>query len=301
MRFERVEILERGRPSRVVPAREAPDLDRLTRARPPFAGLTLDRPRIMGILNVTPDSFSDGGRHLAPAAAVARADAMARADILDIGGESTRPGAVAVPPDEEAARVLPVIEALAGRTISIDTRKAAVAEAALRAGATVVNDVSGGCFDVGMLATVARAGAPVILMHSLGTPETMQRDARYDDVLHDVLDALESRVAAAVAAGIPRDRIAVDPGIGFAKTQAHNLALLRRIGAFHDLGLPVLLGASRKGFVGAVGDAPRAEDRAPGTLAVTLAAVAQGVQLHRVHDVAEVVQGLALWRAVTEG
>jgi dihydropteroate synthase len=138
-------------------------------------------------------------------------------------------------------------------------------------------------------------------MHSEGTPETMQDEARWGDVLLDVLDALEARVAAALSAGVPRDRIVVDPGIGFAKTGAHNLALLRRIGAFHDLGLPILLGVSRKRFIGDMGSAPQAEDRAPGTLAVTLAAVAQGVQLHRVHDVSEVAQGLALWRAVTEG
>jgi dihydropteroate synthase len=303
LRFDRVELLERGRAPHAVPAAELPadDLARLTAPRPALAGLALDAPRIVGILNVTPDSFSDGGRHLAPEAALARAGAMAAADMLDIGGESTRPGARAVPPEEEAARVLPVIAALRGRRISIDTRKAAVAAAALDAGAAAVNDVSGGRFDPALLRLVAARDAPVILMHSEGTPETMQNAARWDDVLLDVLDALEARVAEATAAGIPRDRIVVDPGIGFAKTGAHNLALLRRIGAFHDLGLPVMLGASRKRFIGDIGGAPQAEDRAPGTLAVTLAAVAQGVQLHRVHDVSEVAQGLALWRAVTEG
>jgi dihydropteroate synthase len=298
-----VERLERGRPPETVPVSALPDadLERLTAPRPPLAGLSLDVPRIMGILNVTPDSFSDGGRFLDPAAALARADAMAAADVLDVGGESTRPGAAEIPWQEERDRVLPVVSALRGRRVSIDTRKAAVARAALGAGAAIVNDVSGARFDPEMLGTVAESGAPVVLMHSVGTPETMQRDPRYDDVLHDVLDALEARVDEAVAAGVPRGRIVIDPGIGFGKTRDHTLALLRRIGAFHDLGLPILLGVSRKRFIGDMGSAPQAEDRAPGTLAVTLAAVAQGVQLHRVHDVAEVAQGLALWRAVTEG
>ncbi|PWJ18309.1 dihydropteroate synthase [Jannaschia seohaensis] len=302
LRFDRVELLERGRAPQVLPWSEipAPDLARLTAPRPPLAGLTLDRPRIMGILNITPDSFSDGGRHLDPADALARAEALAAADILDIGGESTRPGAQAVPASEETARILPVVEALRDRRLSIDTRKAAVARAALAAGGDIVNDVAAGAYDPAMFSTVAETGAPMILMHSVATPETMQDDPRYDDVIHDVMDALAARIAAAEAAGIPRARLVVDPGIGFGKTRAHNLALLRRIGVFHDLGLPVLLGASRKRFIGDIGGAPQAEDRASGTLAVTLAAVAQGVQIHRVHDVAPVAQGLALWRAVTE-
>ncbi|TFL19605.1 dihydropteroate synthase [Jannaschia formosa] len=302
LRFDRVEILERGRVPLTVPWTELPEADllRLTAPRPPLAGLALDRPRVMGILNVTPDSFSDGGRHLAPEAALARAAAMSAADILDIGGESTRPGAAPVPAAEETARILPVVEALHDRRLSIDTRKGDVARVALAAGGDIVNDVAAGAYDPGMFPAVAEAGAPMILMHSIKTPETMQEDPHYGDVLHDVLDGLAARVGAAEAAGIPRARLVVDPGIGFGKTRAHNLALLRRIGVFHDLGLPVLLGASRKRFIGDIGGAPQAEDRAPGSLAVTLAAVAQGVQIHRVHDVAEVAQGLALWRAVTE-
>jgi dihydropteroate synthase len=302
LRFDRVECLERGRAAAIVPAAVlAPaDLARLTAPRAPLAGLSLDRPRIMGILNATPDSFSDGGKHLDPVHA-AEAAALMPADILDVGGESTRPGALEIDPEEEAARVLPVIARLAGRPVSIDTRKAAVAHRALAAGAAIVNDVSGGTFDTAMLPAVARAGVPVILMHSVATPATMQDDPRYEDVLHDVLDALEARVDAAVAAGVARERIVIDPGIGFGKTRDHTLALLRRIGAFHDLGLPILLGVSRKRFIGDIGGAPAAEDRAPGTLAITLAAVAQGVQVHRVHDAAAVAQGLALWRAVTEG
>ena len=302
LRFDRVTILERGAPPRDVAPGDLPPeaLDRLIAPRAPLAGLTMDAPRIMGIVNVTPDSFSDGGRYLRPDAARARAEAMEAADILDIGGESTRPGATEVPADEEIARIAPVVVALRGRRISIDTRKAAVARAALEAGAAIVNDVSALTFDAGMASTLAGSDAPLILMHAQGAPETMQDDLRYGDVVHDVYEALAARVAAAEAAGIARDRLVVDPGIGFGKTLAHNLALLRRIGAFHGLGLPILLGASRKRFVGTIGGAEAADARMPGTLAVTLAAVAQGVQIHRVHDVAEIAQGLALWRAVTE-
>ncbi len=297
-RFDHAAILERGRAPDVVPVADIPDaaLAPLVAPRPAIAGVAFDRPSIMGILNVTPDSFSDGGRFLAPDAALAQAEAMAAADILDIGGESTRPGAREVPAGEEADRVLPVIRALAGRTISVDTRKADVARAALEAGAALVNDVSGLAYDPRMAETVAASGAPLCLMHSAGTPETMQDDPRYADVVLDVYDALAERIDTALAAGIPRGRIVVDPGIGFGKTAAHNLALLRRIAVFHGLGVAILLGVSRKRFVGTIGGAPEAAARMPGTLAVTLAAVAQGVQMHRVHDVAEVAQGLALWR-----
>ena len=297
-RFDRAAILERGRAPEIVPVSEVADaaLAPLVAPRPAIAGVAFDRPSIMAILNVTPDSFSDGGRFLAPDAALARAEAMAAADILDIGGESTRPGAREVPAEEEAARVLPVIRALRGRTISVDTRKAEVARAALEAGAALVNDVSGLAFDSRMAATVAASGAAICLMHSTGTPETMQDDPRYADVVLDVYDALAARVEVAVAAGIPRDRIVIDPGIGFGKTAAHNLALLRHVAVFHGLGVPILLGVSRKRFVGTIAAAPDAAARMPGTLAVTLAAVAQGVQMHRVHDVPEVAQGLALWR-----
>ncbi|MGB3409230.1 MAG: dihydropteroate synthase [Jannaschia sp.] len=303
VRFTHVERLERGRPAHITPVTDLDpqDLSRLAAPRAPICGIDLSVPRIMGIINVTPDSFSDGGRFLSPVAAARQVTAMARADILDIGGESTRPGAALVPPEEEIARILPVIAAGAERCISVDTRKASVASAALAAGARIVNDVSGGTFDPDLLATVAASGAPVCLMHSVGTPVTMQDDPSYDDVLFDVLDALAVRIAAAEAAGISRDRIIADPGIGFGKTRAHNLALLRRIGVFHDLGVPILLGVSRKRFIGDIGRAPQADDRLPGTLAVTLAAVAQGIQIHRVHDVAEVAQGLALWAAVTGG
>ncbi|WP_179380611.1 dihydropteroate synthase [Jannaschia marina] len=298
MRFDAVEVLERGRAPEIVPVAEVPeaDLAPLLAPRGTVAGLPMTRPTIMGILNVTPDSFSDGGRFLDPAAAQAQAAALGTADILDVGGESTRPGAAEVDMAEEIGRVVPVLEALRGRPLSIDTRKAAVAEAAVTAGAVLVNDVSALTFDPAMAAAVARSGAPVCLMHAQGAPETMQDDPRYGDVALDVYDALAERIAAAEAAGIARDRIVVDPGIGFGKTVAHNLDLIRRIGLFHGLGPPILLGASRKRFIGTLAGVETADARMPGTLAVTLAAVAQGVQIHRVHDVAEVAQGLKLWR-----
>ena len=307
-RFTHLEILERGRAPVVVPASEASPslLSPLMAPRPDFAGVTMDRPRLMGILNVTPDSFSDGGRFLRPEAAMMQARAMAAvADLLDVGGESTRPGAVDVPVTEEIARTSPVIAAIraAGidRALSIDTRKAAVAEAALAAGAGVVNDVTALRFDPAMAGLVARAEVPVILMHSIATPATMQDDPVYDDVLLDVYDALAARLAEAEAAGIPRTRIAVDPGIGFGKTLAHNLALLARLSLFHSLGVPVLLGASRKRFIGTLSGEEDAARRMPGSLAVALAGVAQGIQMIRVHDVAETRAALTLWQAAREG
>ena len=207
-----------------------------------------------------------------------------------------------MPEAEEIARVVPVIAGLRGlAAISVDTRKAGVARAAIAAGAGLVNDVSGFDFDPGLAQVVAESGLPVCLMHAQGIPETMQDDPSYGDVLLDVYDALAARIARAEAAGIPRARIVIDPGIGFGKTQAHNLAILRRISVYHGLGCAVLLGVSRKGFIGAIGGAARAADRAAGTLAVTLAGVAQGIQIHRVHDAEETRQGLALWRAVTGG
>lgn len=299
-RFSRLELLARGAAPRIVDG--APDdvIAALTAPRPPLAGLSMDRPRLMGIVNVTPDSFSDGGRHDTAPAAVAHGLALARAgaDMLDIGGESTRPGAAEVPVAEEIARVSPVIEGLRGAVISVDTRKADVARAGVAAGAGLVNDVSGLDFDPAMAAEVARSGAAICLMHAKGLPENMQDDPRYDDVLLDVYDSLADRIARATAAGIGRDRIVVDPGIGFGKTQAHNLAILRRISIYHGLGVPVLLGLSRKRFIGTIGGAEAPDARDPGTLALTLAAVAQGIQVHRVHDVAGARQGLALWQAV---
>ncbi|MDP5308272.1 dihydropteroate synthase [Paracoccus spongiarum] len=296
--FSGFEVLARGRPPEHCDEAPADILAALAAPRAPLAGLTMDRPRIMGIVNATPDSFSDGGQYDPAAQAEALLDAGA--DLLDIGGESTRPGATEVPVADEIARVLPVLRAVAGHTLlSVDTRKAEVAEAALSAGAGMINDVSGFDFDTDLPGVAARAGVPVCLMHAQGLPADMQDDPRYGDVVLDVYDALEARIARAEAAGIPRRRIIVDPGIGFGKTEAHNLAILRRISLYHGLGCPILLGVSRKRLIGSIGDSPVATGRGPGTLALTLAAVAQGVQIHRVHDVAQIRQGLRLWQAVT--
>lgn len=303
--FDRVEVLSRAAPARIIAAHEVPGpvLHRLTAPRPTFAGLTMDRPRLMGILNVTPDSFSDGGLFLGAEAAVAQATAMAEgAEIIDIGGESTRPGAAEVPVDEEIARTTPVIGALrsAGLTapISIDTRKTAVAAAALKAGATIVNDVSAFDFDPSLGPLVARSSVPVILMHAQGVPASMQDDPRYADVLLDVYDALATRLARAEALGIDRARIVLDPGIGFGKTLEHNLSLIRGLSLFHGLGCPILLGTSRKRFIGTIGQASDPQNRAPGSIATALAGVAQGVQIVRVHDVPETRQSLRLWQAL---
>ncbi|MDZ7708723.1 MAG: dihydropteroate synthase [Roseovarius sp.] len=303
--FDTVEVLSRDAPPRLIPARDLPEdaAQRLTAPRAPLAGMAMDAPRLMGILNVTPDSFSDGGQHFDPDTALAHATAMseAGADILDVGGESTRPGAAAVPIEDEIARTAPVIAALRAAVptpISIDTRKTPVAEAAHRAGATLVNDVSGFTFDPDLAPFAASHALPVCIMHAQGTPETMQRDPRYDDVLLDVYDWLEARVAALGALGIPRGRIAVDPGIGFGKTQAHNLRLLQGLSLFHGLGCAILLGASRKRFIGDLTGTPVAADRVPGSLAVAVMAAGQGVQIQRVHDVAETRAALDMWAAV---
>lgn len=307
--FTHVEVLSRTAPPRIDAAHDIPpaQLTALTAARCPVAGMAMDRPRIMGILNATPDSFSDGGRFAGPEDAVRAGQAMAAegADLLDIGGESTRPGAQTVPEAEEIARVAPVIAGLraAGVTlpISIDTRKAAVAEAALEAGATLVNDVSGFTYDPALAPLCAKRGVPVCVMHALGDPATMQHDPRYDDVVLDVYDFLAARIAALEAQGIQRDRIIADPGIGFGKTLEHNLALLARIGVFHSLGVPLLLGASRKRFIGTLTDTFEARDRASGSVGVTLAALSHGIQMHRVHDVLQTKHAVALWRAALTG
>jgi dihydropteroate synthase len=306
--FDRVEVLSREEPPQVVGLGDLTEAERLRLSgpRPAFGGLSMDAPRVMGILNITPDSFSDGGLFLRPEAALMQARRMADgADILDIGGESTRPGAAEVSASEEASRTAPVIAALRegglALPISIDTRKAAVAQAAFEAGATILNDVTALRYDPAMASVAATAAVPVVLMHSIETPATMQDDPRYDDVLLDVYDALAERLAVAVAAGIPRDRLSVDPGIGFGKTLEHNLALLARLSLFHNLGVPVLLGASRKRFIGTIGAEAEAARRMPGSLAVALAGVAQGMQMIRVHDVAETRQALRLWQAATRG
>ena len=267
--------------------------------------IRLDQPQVMGILNVTPDSFSDGGRFEAPDAAVDTGFAMttAGAALIDVGGESTRPGAQPVWEQDEAARIEPVVRQLAasGTAVSIDTRKALVMETALAAGAGLVNDVAALTFDPRAAGVVARAGCPIVLMHHQGTPETMQESPRYDGpVAFAVYDWLEARNDAAVEAGIARERILVDPGIGFGKTIQHNLAVMNHLSLYHGLGCPIVLGASRKRMIGALSGAAPADQRLPGSLALALKAVEQGVQIVRVHDVPETVQAFRVWRGMRD-
>ena len=280
-------------------------LKRVTAPRSPFAGLGLEWPVLMGIVNVTPDSFSDGGLYDTTEEAIARAAELtaAGADIVDIGGESTRPGSDAVNEAEEAARILPVIGGLAGlkAVISIDTRKASVARAAARDGAQILNDVSALTYDSASLAVAVEEGLSLVLMHAQGEPKTMQDNPRYDDVVLEVFDYLAARIEAAEAAGIDRARIAADPGLGFGKTLAHNLALLANLSLFHGLGAPLLVGASRKRFIGGLGQEKDPHAREPGSHAAAIAAAAQGAQILRVHDVAGARQALGVWRAATFG
>ncbi len=303
--FTHAEVLNRRTPSRIIAASDIPAacLARLIAPRMAVAGLDMSHPQIMGILNVTPDSFSDGGLYNAPDAALSAALDMvaAGASIIDIGGESTRPGAALVPVEQEIARTTPVILALSKASdvlISIDTRKAAVARAALKGGAGLINDVSGFTYDAELAPLAARAEVPVCVMHASGDPATMQDAPTYDNVSLDVYDFLETQVTALEANGIERENILVDPGIGFGKTVAHNLDLLRNIALFHGLGCAILLGASRKRFIGTIGKAPRADARMPGSIAIGLAAIGQGVQLLRVHDVGETAQAIRLWQAL---
>jgi dihydropteroate synthase len=277
-------------------------LARLSAPRPPFAGVALDRPRLMGVVNVTPDSFSDGGRFIDPQAAIAHGEALmvAGCDIVDVGGESTRPGAQPTPEEEELRRVLPVIRALAkqGAPVSIDTRRARVMRAAVEAGARIINDVTALSDSPESLGAAAATGAPVVLMHMQGEPATMQRKPVYRLPAADILAYLRIRVAACVAAGIPRARIAVDPGIGFGKTASGNAQLIAESGLFHEIGCAVAIGLSRKSFIARLAHGEPAADRLPGTLAGVAAAVGQGVQFHRVHDVAEARQALAILAAI---
>ena len=303
--FTQAERLQRGMAPRITDVGEIPDqyLDRLILPRSAILGLDMAQAHIMGILNATPDSFSDGGLHSSvDAARGAAADMVARgASILDIGGESTRPGADFVPEAEEIARTRPLIEAIRAETdalISIDTRKSGTAKAAYEAGAGLINDVSGFTFDPQLAPYCAEIGAPVCVMHMQGDPAMMQDDPRYDDVLLDVYDFLDRQIAHLEGFGLDRSLIIVDPGIGFGKNTDHNLALLRNLSLFHGLGCPILLGVSRKGFIGQIGREPRKDARAPGSIAVALAGLSQGVQIVRVHDVAETAQALRLWVAV---
>jgi dihydropteroate synthase len=257
------------------------------------------KPLIMGVVNVTPDSFSDGGLFLDADAAVQHGRQLAGegADILDVGGESTRPGAEPVDEEEERRRVLPVIERLAGdggARVSIDTTKLAVARAALAAGATLVNDVSAFRFDPGMAALVAETGAGCCLMHMLGEPRTMQRDPHYDDVVSDVKAFLEERLAFALSEGIDEERVWLDPGIGFGKTVEHNLELLRRLDEIVAIGRPVVVGTSRKSFLGKLAGGRDEGERLPGTIATNVLALERGASVFRVHDVAQNADALVV-------
>ncbi|WP_380053200.1 dihydropteroate synthase [Falsihalocynthiibacter sp. SS001] len=299
--FDRLEVLDRSGRSEIIAAKEAPEevLKELTGKRPRVAGMSMSEPNTMGILNVTPDSFSDGGLFdTTPSAAKQAKEMIAHGvQIVDIGGESTRPGAQEVKADQEIERVVPAIHAVRVQSdvpISIDTRKAAVAKAALNAGANLVNDVSALSYDPALAGAVADSGAPVCLMHAQGNPQTMQANPQYDNVVLDVYDYLLDRIKFAAQAGISKEKIVVDPGIGFGKTAEHNLALLHRISIFHSLGCPILLGASRKKFVGTISGEPYAKERVGGSLAIALNAYAQGVQILRVHDTKETTQALRL-------
>jgi len=315
--FASVELIHEDRRRELVPVEGieahfdeamAADWARLTSSRAPLQlgerTIRLDQPQVMGIVNATPDSFSDGGSYADAGAAAEAGALMAQqgAAIIDVGGESTRPGAATVWEGDELERVLPVVQRLStgGNAVSIDTRKAGVMSAAIGAGATMVNDVSALLWDPLSAQAVAKAGVPVVLMHHRGDPATMQDAPRYDDVLVEVYEWLEDRIAAAEEAGISRDRILVDPGIGFGKTVAHNLELMNGLALLHGLGCPIVIGASRKRMIGALsGEAP-ADQRLPGSLALALKAVEQGAQIIRVHDVPETVQALRVWRGLRD-
>jgi dihydropteroate synthase len=282
---------------------------RLTTPRPPLTlgarTIRLDQPQVAGIVNVTPDSFSDGGELADAEAAIAAGHAMAAAGaaLIDVGGESTRPGAKPVWEGDEAARVLPVVQRLAasGTAVSIDTRKAMVMAEALAAGAAMVNDDSALTWDPLAAETVAGAGCPIVLMHHKGAPETMQDDPRYDrPVLLEIYDWLEARIEAAVAAGVAREHIIVDPGFGFGKSVQHNLQLMNGLALLHGLGCPIMLGASRKRAIGALSNEAPADQRLGGSIALALKGAEQGVQLLRVHDVPETLQALRVWRGLRD-
>ena len=266
--------------------------------------IRLDQPQVMGIINATPDSFSDGGLFAdARSAAEAGAEMAAQgAAIIDVGGESTRPGAKLVWEGDEIERISPVIRQLSsgGAAVSADTRKADVMTAALEAGARMINDVSALTYDDRSAGVIAAAGVPVVLMHHKGAPETMQDDPRYDDVPIEIYLWLEERIAAAEEAGIARDKILIDPGFGFGKNVAHNLDLMNGLALFHSLGCPLMVGASRKRTIGALsGEAP-ADKRLGGSIAFALKAIEQGVQIIRVHDVIETVQAVRVWRGMRD-
>ena len=314
--FAAYEVIEDGA-RRTVPVADVATLGeraralhhRITSSRAPLAlgerTLRLDQPSVAGILNVTPDSFSDGGARAGDPATAAAAGvdmAAAGAALIDVGGESTRPGAAAVWEGDEIARVVPVIERLArsGTLVSIDTRKAAVMAAALAAGARIVNDVSALLWDERALDVVVRAGCPVVVMHSPDPEKGGHGSGGYGNVLTEVFDWLARRIDALVDAGIDRARIIADPGIGFGKSLADNLALLNGLALFHGLGCPLMLGASRKRLIGALDNEAAVADRLGGSIALALKGVEAGMQLLRVHDIAETVQAVRVWRGLRD-
>ena len=277
--------------------------ENLYKPRADFAGLEMSEPHVMGVINATPDSFSDGGAHLAPATAIANGLAMSRAgaSIIDIGGESTRPGAEAITRNQELARILPPITGLSRQNIriSIDTRHAEVMTRACAAGAAVINDVEALRRD-GAVDAAAASDAPVIIMHMQGQPETMQNEPYYNFAPVDIYQFFEERIEALVAAGIAKSNIAIDPGFGFGKTVAHNLQILNWLSLFHGLGVPILFGASRKSTIAKLSKCEPADQRLAGSLALGMAAFRQGAQILRVHDVAETVQALAVEQALLQ-
>jgi dihydropteroate synthase len=314
--FAAYEVIE-GRNCRTIPIAEVATLGErakllhaaITSARAALQlgerTLRFDQPVVAGILNITPDSFSDGGKHVDDPAAAAAAGidmAAAGASMIDIGGESTRPGAPAVWEGDEIARLVPVVERLAraGAIVSVDTRKAGVMEATLAAGAHIVNDVAALLWDDRALDVVAKSGCPVVLMHSPDPKKGGHGDGGYTNVLTEVFDWLETRIASVAAGGVDRSRIMVDPGIGFGKTLSQNLALLNGLAIFHGLGCPIMLGASRKRLIGALSNEAPVGERLAGSLALAIKGAEAGVQILRVHDVAETVQALKIWRGLRD-
>jgi len=277
----------------------AATLARLTTPRPDVAGLRMDRSLVMGIINVTPDSFSDGGAHADIAGAIAHGVELAKegAAILDVGGESTRPYSEPVPETEERRRAIPVVAALAaaGHCVSIDSRKAAILAEGAANGARILNDISALTHDPRSLEIAAGSGLPIVLMHALSDPRTMQDDPRYRDVALDIYDYLAGRLAACEAEGIPKARLIADPGIGFGKTHEHNMELMRQIALFHGLGVPLLVGASRKGFIGTLTGETQAGRRGAGSVGAAMTAAMQGAQIIRVHDVRQTRHALNVW------
>ena len=298
--------LSRNSESEIVLAKKIPNhiLDKITKRRPKICRISFDTPTIMGILNVTPDSFSDGGKYSTLNAATEHCMSMvsAGADIIDIGGESTRPGATELDAAQELSRVIPVLDKVAKEIqvpISIDTRKSEVAELAISSGAVIVNDVSGLTFDSRMAEYCINQNLPVCIMHSQGIPETMQNAPEYKNVCLDIYDFLNEQIEKMIDSGMQRSNIIVDPGIGFGKTLTHNFDLLKGISLFHGLGVPILIGVSRKKFIKTVAGLKENEDRVSGSIALALFARSQGVQIFRVHDVKETVQAMKLWHSMS--